>query len=85
VIPIGAGNEVTVVFQDGFQLKTIEELEDEKNRRQRNDPDDAQPMMQANPTGNMNGFNTDQMLQKLGKLDPRQFPSAATSEGMNNG
>ncbi len=85
VIPIGAGNEVTVVFQDGFQLKTIEELEDEKNRRQRNDPDDAQPMMQANPTGNMNGFNTDQMLQKLGKLDPRQFSSAATSEGMNNG
>lgn len=73
VIPIGAGNEVTVVFQDGFQLKTIEELEDEKNRRQRNGSDDAQPMMQANPTGNMNGFNTDQMLQKLGKLDPHQF------------
>jgi conjugal transfer pilus assembly protein TraB len=24
VIPIGAGNEVTMVFQDGFQLKTIE-------------------------------------------------------------
>ena len=24
VIPIGAGNEVTVVFQDGFQLKTEE-------------------------------------------------------------
>lgn len=73
VIPIGAGNEVTVVFQDGFQLKTIEELEDEKNRRQRNDSDDAQPTMQANPTGNMNGFNTDQMLHKLGKLDPHQF------------
>lgn len=48
-------------------------------------PDDAQPMMQANPTGNMNGFNTDQMLQKLGKLDPRQFSSTATSEGVNNG
>jgi conjugal transfer pilus assembly protein TraB len=28
VIPIGAGNEVTVVFQDGFQLKTIDELEE---------------------------------------------------------
>jgi conjugal transfer pilus assembly protein TraB len=25
IIPIGAGNEVTVVFQDGFQLETIEE------------------------------------------------------------
>ncbi len=34
VIPIGAGNEVTVVFQDGFQLKTIEELEAEKNGQQ---------------------------------------------------
>ncbi len=33
VIPIG-GNEVTVVFQDGFQLKTIEELEAEKNGQQ---------------------------------------------------
>lgn len=32
VIPIGAGNEVTVVFRDGFQLKTIEELEAEKER-----------------------------------------------------
>ncbi|VCV91674.1 hypothetical protein BANRA_05201 [Klebsiella pneumoniae] len=30
VIPIGAGNEVTVVFRDGFQLKTIEELEAER-------------------------------------------------------
>ncbi len=26
VIPIGAGNEVTVVFRDGFQLKTVEEM-----------------------------------------------------------
>ncbi|HHQ4545260.1 TPA: F-type conjugal transfer pilus assembly protein TraB [Aeromonas veronii] len=25
IIPIGAGNEVTLVFQDGFQLETIEE------------------------------------------------------------
>lgn len=26
MIPIGAGNEVTMVFQDGFQLKTVEEM-----------------------------------------------------------
>lgn len=26
IIPIGAGNEITVVFQDGFQLETIEEV-----------------------------------------------------------
>lgn len=25
IIPIGAGNEVTLIFQDGFQLETIEE------------------------------------------------------------
>lgn len=25
IIPIGAGNEVTMIFQDGFQLETIEE------------------------------------------------------------
>lgn len=31
VILIGVGNEVIVVFQDGFQLKIIEELEVEKN------------------------------------------------------
>lgn len=82
VIPIGAGNEVTVVFQDGFQLKTIEELEDEKNQRQR-----AQTQGEASSqsNGNMNGFNTDQMMQKLGKLDPRQFSPSATSEGENNG
>ncbi|WP_313107980.1 MULTISPECIES: F-type conjugal transfer pilus assembly protein TraB [Pseudescherichia] len=30
VIDIGAGNEVTVVFQEGFQLKTIEETDEEK-------------------------------------------------------
>ncbi len=35
VIPIGAGNEVTVVFRDGFQLKTIEELEAERTGNSR--------------------------------------------------
>jgi conjugal transfer pilus assembly protein TraB len=34
VIPIGAGNEVTLVFQDGFQLQTIEEMQAKKARRQ---------------------------------------------------
>lgn len=34
IIPIGAGNEVTVVFQEGFQLKTLEEMEREKSDRE---------------------------------------------------
>ncbi|WP_324022067.1 F-type conjugal transfer pilus assembly protein TraB (plasmid) [Pantoea sp. JZ29] len=33
VIDIGAGNAVTVVFQQGFRLKTIEEQEAEKDRQ----------------------------------------------------
>ncbi|WP_413816505.1 TrbI/VirB10 family protein, partial [Klebsiella pneumoniae] len=47
VIPIGAGNEVTVVFQDGFQLKTIEELEAEKNGQQQAQNQEAGPAPQA--------------------------------------
>ncbi|MCP9269142.1 conjugal transfer protein TraB [Xenorhabdus sp. XENO-1] len=71
IIPIGAGNEITVVFQDGFQLKTIEEMNKEKNRTV-----DANKEAAVIPLGsneNMNGFNTDQMLQKLGNIDPGQF------------
>lgn len=30
IIPIGAGNEVTLIFQDGFQLETIEEARQKK-------------------------------------------------------
>lgn len=33
IIPIGAGNEVTVVFQDGFQLETIEEVRLKKMKK----------------------------------------------------
>ncbi len=33
VIDIGAGNAVTVVFQQGFRLKTIEEQEAEKDKQ----------------------------------------------------
>jgi conjugal transfer pilus assembly protein TraB len=72
VIPIGAGNEVTVVFQDGFQLKTIEELEAEKNGQQQAQNQEAEPAQQADAHhqsgGGMNGFNTDEMLKKLGKV-----------------
>ena len=85
VIPIGAGNEVTVVFQDGFQLKTIEELEAEKNGKQQaqNQPQQPQPQ-QPQAGASLNGFNTDQMLKQLGKLDPHQFSPGAANEGNNN-
>ena len=89
VIPIGAGNEVTVVFQDGFQLKTIEELEAEKNGQQQAQNQEAEPAPQADAHhqsgGGMNGFNTDEMLKKLGKLDPREFSPGAVPQGENNG
>ncbi|MDU1355514.1 MAG: TrbI/VirB10 family protein, partial [Citrobacter freundii] len=86
VIPIGAGNEVTVVFQDGFQLKTIEELEAEKNGQQQaqNQEPVAQPESQQSGS-NLNGFNTDEMLKKLGKLDPRQFSPGGEVQGENHG
>lgn len=75
VIPIGAGNEVTVVFQDGFQLKTIEELaqEQEKNQSGTGAADSSPVPAPSLPQGNLNGFSTDQMLNQLGKLNKNQF------------
>lgn len=86
VIPIGAGNEVTVVFQDGYQLKTIEELDAEKNGQQQahNQEPVAQSEAQQSDS-NLNGFNTDEMLKKLGKLDPRQFSPGGEAQGENHG
>ncbi|WP_336239714.1 F-type conjugal transfer pilus assembly protein TraB [Enterobacter chuandaensis] len=79
VIPIGAGNEVTVVFQDGFQLKTIEELAQASSRQSAEGEGKSPVPAPSVPEGGMNGFNTDQMLQKLGKLDQRQFMPAANT------
>lgn len=67
VIPIGAGNEVTVVFQDGFQLKTVEEmaLERTQNRAEEDNPESPVPVPPS-AESHLNGFNTDQMLKQLG-------------------
>ncbi len=74
-----------MVFQDGFQLKTIEELEAEKNGQQQAQNQEAEPAPQADAHhqsgGGMNGFNTDEMLKKLGKLDPREFSRAQRRRG----
>lgn len=80
VIPIGAGNEVTVVFQDGFQLKTIEELAHE-NDRSKAESDERSPVPPPSvPQGGMNGFSTDQMLNQLGRRNQSQFMPKADSQ-----
>ncbi len=81
VIPIGAGNEVTVVFQDGFQLKTIEELDAEKNGKQQEQNQEQQPQQPQQAGASLNGFSTDQMLKQLGKLDPHQFSPVPCQRG----
>lgn len=80
VIPIGAGNEVTVVFQDGFQLKTIEELARESSRQSVEGEEKGLVPSPSIPQSGMNGFNTDQMLQQLGKLNQSQFMPAANTQ-----
>ncbi|WGM03639.1 F-type conjugal transfer pilus assembly protein TraB [Arsenophonus nasoniae] len=77
IIPIGAGNEVTVVFQEGFQLKTIEEMQAEAGNRERTDK------RTALPGSNLNGFNTDNMLSQLGEFDPRQFINQHQEKGVS--
>ena len=80
VIPIGAGNEVTVVFQDGFQLKTIEELAHENDRSKAEGSDRSPVPPPSVPQGGMNGFSTDQMLNQLGRLNQSQFMPKADSQ-----
>lgn len=85
VIPIGAGNEVTVVFQDGFQLKTVEEMAQEQAQGQAEESNPGSPV--PNPPSaesHLNGLNTDQMLKQLGDLNPQQFMSGG-QEGGNDG
>lgn len=76
VIPIGAGNEVTVVFHDGFQLKTIAQLEAEKSGKA---AENTGPHLAGE---NLNGFNTDEMLKQLGQFDPRQFGADLSQKGV---
>lgn len=82
VIPIGAGNEVTVVFQDGFQIKTIEELAMEQAQK-RSEAGASESPVPGPPTagGNLNGFDTDRMLKSLGGLNPQQFMPGGAQPG----
>lgn len=61
VIPIGAGNEVTMVFQDGFQLETVQEARLKKVARNTATQQPRQDVMR--PTGTPT--NTTDMLKQL--------------------
>jgi conjugal transfer pilus assembly protein TraB len=77
VIPIGAGNEITVVFHEGFQLKTLDEIAAEEAQQPVNE---TQGDPSREPAGkHLNGFSTDDMMKKLGNIDPNQFGVGATT------
>lgn len=78
VIPIGAGNEVTVVFRDGFQLKNRgrDGAERTQSRAEEDNPESPVPVPPS-AESHLNGFNTDQMLKQLGNLNPQQFMSGS--------
>lgn len=59
VIPIGAGNEVTLVFQDGFQLETLEEARAKVAARKKQNQPSASSAPAAMPG------NTTDMLKHL--------------------
>jgi conjugal transfer pilus assembly protein TraB len=72
VIPIGAGNEITVVFQEGFQLKTIGEMAREKNHQTQ--ADERSPVSSSQNPSSLNGTgSTDSLMKQLGKLNARSF------------
>ncbi|HHA1672063.1 TPA: F-type conjugal transfer pilus assembly protein TraB [Enterobacter roggenkampii] len=73
VIPIGAGNEVTVVFQDGFQLKTVEELARDDVEKAKDGAAEAGRTV----AGEVSSLNTDQMLKSLGRVEQSQFMPGA--------
>ncbi|HEI6739735.1 TPA: F-type conjugal transfer pilus assembly protein TraB [Yersinia enterocolitica] len=60
VIPIGAGNEVTLVFQDGFQLETLQEAREKKAAKQKAQRSASATTPPTMPT------NTPDMLKQLG-------------------
>ncbi|EFE93320.1 F-type conjugal transfer pilus assembly protein TraB [Serratia odorifera] len=79
VIPIGAGNEITVVFHEGFQLKTLDEMAAEEAQQPARE---TQGDPSREPAGkHLNGFSTDDMMKKLGNIDPSQFGVGTSTTG----
>ncbi|MXE01087.1 conjugal transfer protein TrbI, partial [Escherichia coli] len=72
----------TVVFQDGCQLKTVEEMALERTRRRAEEENEKSPVCgPPSSESHLNGFNTDQMLKQLGNLNPQQFMSGSQGGG----
>ncbi|ADU73048.1 F-type conjugal transfer pilus assembly protein TraB [Pantoea sp. At-9b] len=71
VIDIGAGNAVTVVFQQGFRLETIEDAEAEKEKKAAPQPS-AQQTAAVTPAnsggGNAPVLNPDEVLRQASQL-----------------
>lgn len=72
VIDIGAGNAVTVVFQDGFRLETIEDAEAEKAKQEAPQAAVQQASAIAPAVSNSNGsapvLNPDEVLRQASQL-----------------
>ena len=71
VIDIGAGNAVTVVFQQGFRLETIEDADAEKARKEAPEPavQQAAAVTPANSGGNSAPvLNPDEVLRQASQL-----------------
>ena len=77
VIDIGAGNQVTVVFQKGFRLETIEDAEDTKAKEELQKAGNAaqnavtpQPASQttASSTTSVGNINPDDVLRQASQL-----------------
>lgn len=72
VIDIGAGNAVTVVFQQGFRLETIEDAEAEKAKQEAPQAAVQQASATAPAVSNSNGsapvLNPDEVLRQASQL-----------------
>lgn len=76
VIDIGAGNRVTVVFQEGFRLETLEDAEEEKAREALQQAGNAaqgavapQPASQTSSgTSSVGNLNPDDVLRQASQL-----------------
>ncbi|WNJ82271.1 F-type conjugal transfer pilus assembly protein TraB (plasmid) [Cedecea neteri] len=70
VIDIGAGNAVTVVFQEGFRLQTIEDAELAKEKKEAPQANVQQTAATSTPAGNNNApvLNPDEVLRQASQL-----------------
>ncbi|EKN4715508.1 F-type conjugal transfer pilus assembly protein TraB [Yersinia enterocolitica] len=79
VIPIGAGNEVTLVFQDGFQLETLQEAREKKAVKQKAQRSTSATTPPTMPT------NTPDMLKQLGDFKVGDVVAFDSATGEQSG